>query len=508
MSNLEQLPATQRWLIIITVMSAALMQVLDSTIVNVALPHMQGSLGASPDQITWTLTSYMVSSAIFMPLTGYLTDRFGQKQFLLLSIGGFTLASILCGAATSLPEIVVFRLLQGIFGAGLVPLSQSILSTVFSEKDRGKGMAIWGVGVMLGPILGPTLGGYLTEIASWRWTFYVNVPVGIIAMLLTWQVIPDTAKKPRHLDWLGLSLLSLAIGLGQYVLDRGSQADWFSSNEIRIAAIVSLSSLAGFIIHSLHPKKENVFDVRIFKDRNFTISCILLASFGIGLFGGTVLMPLMLENLLNYPVMTTGLVMAPRGIASMISMILVGKLLGRLQPRTWILCGILISVVGYWLNTFYSDMIDAAWIVWPMVIQGFGMGLVFVPLSTLAFATLAPQQRSEAAGLFSLMRVIGGSMGISIVMTILTRHSQMAWHQLVGFIRPHNPAVTQYLSSLHLNISQPLAVQLLSLEVTKQSQMIAFVTDYAFIAWSFLAMLPLLLLIKPSKNAGCPPAKI
>lgn len=499
MNTLENLSATRRWLIIITVMSAALMQVLDSTIVNVALPHMQGSLGASPDQITWTLTSYMVSSAIFMPLTGYLTDRLGQNRFLLLSIGGFTVASILCGASTSLTEIVVFRLLQGIFGAGLVPLSQSILSSVFAEKDRGKGMAIWGVGVMLGPILGPTLGGYLTEIASWRWTFYVNVPVGILAMLLTWQIIPDTEKKPRHLDWFGFVMLSLAIGLGQYVLDRGNQADWFNANEIRITAIVALVSLVGFVIHSLHPQSSNVFDVRIFKDRNFTVSCLLLALFGLGLFGGTVLMPLMLENLLNYPVTTTGLVMAPRGIASMVSMILVGRLLGRAQPRILIMCGILISAAGYWLNTYYSEMISVGWVVWPMIIQGFGMGMVFVPLSTLAFATLPSQQRPEAAGLFSLMRVLGGSMGISIVMTLLTRHSQMAWQHLVGFIRPHNPAVVQYLSSLHLKMTQPLALQVLSIEVTRQAQMIAFVSSFAFIAWSFLLMLPMLLLIKAGK---------
>lgn len=310
----DSLSASQRWIITVAIMAATLMQVLDTTIVNVALPHMQGSLGASPDEITWTLTSYLVASAIFMPLTGYFTDRFGRKAYLLLSIIGFTLTSALCGAATSIVQMVVFRLLQGIFGAGLVPLSQAILTDIFPDNERGKAMAIWGMGVMVGPILGPSLGGYLTDIASWRWTFYVNIPFGIAATLMVFHFVPDTLKKERKMDWIGMILIALAVGSIQYVLDRGNQMDWFAALDIRTATFLGLISLCGFIAYSIKNKSNALFDLSIFQDRNFVLSSLLLAILGLGMYGTMVIQPQMLQGLLNYPVLIAGLIMRPAGL--------------------------------------------------------------------------------------------------------------------------------------------------------------------------------------------------
>jgi DHA2 family multidrug resistance protein len=495
-------PTSARWLIIIAVMSATLIQVLDSTIVNVALPHMQGSLGAAPDQITWTLTSYLVASAIFMPLTGYFTDLLGRKKYLLICIAGFTLSSALCGASLSLFEIVLFRLLQGAFGAALVPLSQGIITSVYSKKEQGKAMAIWGTGVMVGPILGPTLGGYITEFVSWRWTFYVNVPVGLFAFLLAWQVVPDSPKKQRAMDWRGLLLLSFAIGAFQYFLDRGSQQDWFSGRDIQLAVLIGIISLVGFLFYTLQPQAKNtaIFDIRIFKDRNFALASSLLAILGLGMYGSMVIQPLMLENLLNFPVVTTGLAMAPRGISGMISMIIVAKIINRVDPRWLTATGILLSALGTAICTTYSANLNINWIIWPLFLQGFGLGMIFVPLGTMAFATLPDSMKVEAAGLFSLLRTIGSSAGISITITVLTRHTQIAWNQIGGLINPYRPAVGNYLQTLHMQLNNPLAPTLLGQQLAQQAQMIAFINTYAFIMWSFLLMLPLVFLLRKPEN--------
>jgi DHA2 family multidrug resistance protein len=357
------LTPAKRWLITIAVMLATLMQVLDTTIVNVALPHMQGSLGATPDQISWTLTVYLVASGVFMPLTGYFSDFFGRKKYLLLCIAGFTLVSAFCGLSQNLSQIVFFRILQGIFGAGLVPLSQAILSDVYPKEEIGKAMAIWGAGIMVGPVLGPTLGGYITEVLDWRWTFYINVPFGIVALLMAWRVVPDTLKKIRRMDWMGLLFLAMAVGSFQYLLDRGNQLDWFNSANIKIAAFFIVFGLIGFLKYSLQNKDKTVFDLRIFKDLNFTIASVLLIIVSVGLYGGMVMQPLILENLFNYPVLTTGLVMAPRGISGMISMMLVSKLIKHVSPRLLIIIGIFFSVIGLYPCTHYSLNIDEWWFI-------------------------------------------------------------------------------------------------------------------------------------------------
>lgn len=491
---------TDRLIISVVVMAATLMQVIDTTIVNVALPHMQGSLGASSDEITWTLTSYLVSSAIFMPLTGYLTDRFGRKRYLFLCIAGFTITSALCGTAVSLFEIVVFRLLQGIFGAGIVPLSQAVLRDIFPPEDRGKAMAIWGVGVMVGPIIGPTLGGYLTDVASWRWTFYINVPVGVLTMLFI-NTIPDTEKKQRGMDMPGLLLISIAIGGLQFVLDRGNQEDWFGSTMICCLSYLALTAFLGFILRNINSKQQSVFDLRIFKDRNFAVASILLCIFGLGLYGMMVIQPLMMEGLFQYPALTTGFMLAPRGISGMVSMMVVGKLISRTDPRWLIIAGITISVYGMWIGTSYSIAhMSPFWMIYPMIVQGFGLGMIFVPLATIAFSTLPETLSTEAAGLYSLLRTIGSSIGISIAITLYTRHTQLFWNQLGGFIHPYNSALYHFLNPLHLLPTQPLGVALLASELSREASMVSFINVFAVIMWCFLLMIPLALLVKKKQK--------
>lgn len=488
-----------RFIITVVVMSATLMQMIDTTIVNVALPHMQGSLSASSDEITWTLTSYLVSSAIFMPLTGYFSDVLGRKKYLFISIVGFTIASALCGASVSLTEMVLFRMLQGVFGAALVPLSQAIMTDIFPPNERGKAMAIWGMGVMVGPILGPTLGGYLTDIASWRWTFYVNIPVGIFTLLLI-NTVPESSVIKRGIDWIGLAFMSFTIGGLQFVLDRGNTDDWFNSTSICFMTYITLASALGFVLHHLNKPKNAVFDLRIFADRNFTIASLMLCIFGLGLYGMMVIQPLMMEGLMNYPVLTTGLILAPRGIAGMVSMMMISKLINRVDPRALIAIGIIICIIGMRMGTWYSLYINTFWLLIPLILQGFGLGMVFVPLSTIAFSTLPVELRTEAAGLYSLLRTIGASMGVSIAITVYTRSTQYFWNLWSGFINPYHQALYNYLKPMHLSPHSPTAMQLLANELMRQADMVSFINVFAFIIFCFMGMIPLTLLIKRSPS--------
>ncbi|MFL5521087.1 MAG: DHA2 family efflux MFS transporter permease subunit [Gemmatimonadales bacterium] len=491
----------ERLLITLAVMSATLIQVLDTTIVNVALPHMAGELGATTDQVSWVLTSYLVSSAIVMPLTGYLADKFGRKRFLLMSIAGFVAASALCGIAQSLYQIVAFRLLQGVFGAALVPLSQAIMSDAYPPEERGKAMAIWGLGVMVGPVLGPTLGGWLTEVAGWRWTFYINVPVGALSLFLASSYIRETEKRERRMDWTGLALLGTGICGLQYMLDRGTSQDWFAANDIRVSAVMAAVGLVGFGWHSWRRGREALFDLRIFADRNFAIACASMLALGLGLFGGLVMQPVLLEGLLGYPIVTTGLVMAPRGIATAVAMVVVGRLVGKVDARFLVGTGMLLSAAGSHFMTRYSLDMNTFWIVWPALLQGLGLGLIFVPLSTIAYATLERSRMAEAAGIYSLVRTIGAAVGISIVTTVMTRQAQVLWNELGGHVTRFNPAVLEYLRGMHLSPDDPRAAALLAAQVGKQAQMGAMLDVYQLTVWSFLAMLPLVLLLRSRRPA-------
>lgn len=493
-----------RFAITVAVMSATVMQVLDTTIVNVALPHMQGSLSAAPDQISWVLTSYLVSSAIFMPLTGYFADRFGQRRVLMLSISGFVMASLLCGLSTHLSEIVLFRLLQGITGAALVPISQAVMVATFAAEDRGKAMAIWGIGVMVGPILGPTLGGLLTEWYSWRWTFFINLPVGLFSLALSWRYIPDSQSQARKMDWTGLGLLSLGIGALQFVLDRGSQDDWFASFTIQYAAYLCAIGFIGYAWWASRAHDHALFRTALFKDRNFITASSLMAFLGLGLFGSTLLQPLLLEGLMGYPTLTTGLTLAPRGLASMFSMMIVGRLINRVDPRYLIALGIATFCSGSWLTTHYTLSMTLYWLITPMLLQGMGLGMVFIPLSTLAYSTLPKQYAAEAAGLFSLTRTIGSSIGVSLVASVLTHQSQASWQLLGRHLQADNPAVQHYLSALQLNSDSPLAAGVLAQVLSQQAHMIGFLDAFWFVTIAFAGMLPLVLLLrhKATQNAA------
>ncbi len=489
----------------IAVMSATFLQVLDTTIVNVALPHMAGELSATPDQISWVLTSYLVATAVCMPLTGYFTDRWGQRKLLLISIFGFVIASGLCGVATNLTQIVSFRVLQGVFGASLIPLSQSIMLQAFTADERGRAMAIWGMGIMIGPIIGPTLGGYLTETLSWRWTFFINLPAGAVSLLLAWRTVPDTPKRERPLDWRGLALMFCAIGGLQFIIDRGNREDWLNSELIQVVAVAAAVGMIGFLYHSFTHTREGLLDLRIFRDRNFTSACLLLALFSLGLFSAIMLQPLMLESLFGYPASVAGWIMAPRGVASLISMIVVGRLINHITPRNLVLVGIALGIVGAVAMTRYSLQVNHWFLIWPAILQGLAVGFVFVPLATIAYATLPSTSNAEAAGLYNLIRTLGTSIGISIVATIMARQTQVAWSEAGSNIQPFNPALHAYLDRIGLSLSDPQAARLLARELGRQAQMIGIVDAFTAIAWSFLLMLPLVFFLQrgfPHRDAA------
>ena len=490
----------RRLYITLAVMSATVMQVLDTTIVNVALPHMSGELGATSDSISWVLTSYIVAASIFMPLTGYLSDRLGRRRYLMISIAGFVITSALCGLSNSLAEMVVFRFLQGLFGASLVPLSQSIMLDTYPADERGKAMAIWGMGVMVAPVLGPTLGGYLTEIINWRWTFYINIPVGIWSFLLAMKHVPDTEIKDRPMDWVGLVLLALGIGAMQMVLDRGNQEDWFDSTSIRVFSVIAVAGFGLFIANSLASVKQTLFDLRVFTDRNFVSASVLSAAMGLSLYGGMLLQPLMLENVLGYPAMDTGLAMMPRGLASMFSMMLVGNLSGKINPKLMIAVGIGVSIFGCYMMTSFNLNITSRSLMLPLILQGIGIGFIFAPLSTIAFATLPHDLATEGAGIYSLIRSLGSSIGISLVTTYFARSTQTSWDQLRGPINPYNPALNDYLAPLHLK-TDGAGITIIAQQVGLQAQMNGLIAAFWLITASFLVMVPLLLLLKPGSKA-------
>jgi DHA2 family multidrug resistance protein len=489
-------PAASPFLITCSIMLATIMQALDTTIANVALPHMQGSLSATQDQVAWVLTSYIVAAAIMTPPTGFLSAKLGRKRLFVWSVVGFTFASMLCGIAGTLDQMVLFRLLQGVFGAALVPLSQSVLLDTYPREKHGAAMAMWGVGVMVGPILGPTLGGYLTEYYNWRWVFFINLPFGILALLGILAFVPETAhERDRPIDFFGFGLLSLAIGSLQMMLDRGELKDWFSSPEIVTEAVIAALSSFMFVVHMLtheHP----FITPRLFKDRNLVTGLFFIFLVGIVLLATMALLPPFLQNLKGYPVITVGFVLAPRGIGTMIAMLVVGRLVGKVDTRALILFGLLLTAYSLWQMVGFNLDTDQYAIVESGVIQGFGLGFIFVPLSTITFSTLDPRLRTEAAGLFSLLRNIGSSIGISVVTALLSESTQINHAILAEHVTPYNPMMQwpQLPSMWSLDTTAGLAA--LNAEVTRQAATIAYLNDFQFMMWVTLAAIPLLVLLR------------
>jgi DHA2 family multidrug resistance protein len=491
-----------RGLITVSIMLATIMQALDTTIANVALPYMQGSLSAAQDQVTWILTSYIVAAAIMTPVTGWITGRFGLKRVFLVSVAGFTVASMLCGGATSLAEMVVFRLLQGVFGAALVPLSQSVLLDINPREKQGQAMAIWGAGIMVGPILGPTLGGWLTFNYDWRWVFYINLPVGILAFLGILVFVQDTKRdRGQRFDFLGFALLSLGVGALQIMLDRGEQKDWFGSVEIIIECALAF---IGFWMFAMWTGIADRPFLRpaLFKDRNFLGSCILIFIVGIILYATLALLPPMLQNLMDYPVTTAGLAMMPRGIGTMIAMLVVGRLITRIDVRLLLLVGLGTTTFSLYEMTHYSLTMD--W--WPIVtvgiVQGVGLGFLFVPLSTVAFSTLDPARRAEAAGFFSLLRNVGGSLGISMVETLQDRMTQTAHATLATQVTPFSPALHSPLVEQLWNIHTAAGLAAINQEITRQASMIAYIDNFKFMMIVTLLAVPMLALLRKTRRAA------
>jgi DHA2 family multidrug resistance protein len=491
-----------RGMITLSIMLATIMQTLDATIANVALPHMQGSLSASQDQIAWVLTAYIVASAIVTPLTGWLVDRFGQKNVFLVSISGFVAASALCGMSNSLAEIVAARLLQGVFGAAVTPLAQVVLLEINPREKQGPAMALWGMGVMVGPILGPTLGGWLTDVLNWRWVFFINVPIGAVAIYGIWRYIrPVPGTRRQRFDVFGFTTLSLAIAALQLMLDRGQQNDWFSSTETWIEAVGLVVMATYFVAHTAtKPAGKSFVDYRLFENTNFATGLLLIFVLGLVLFASRAILPTMLQTLFNYPVLTTGLVTAPSGIGAMASMLIVGRLLGKIDLRLILFAGLLIFVDALWRMAHYSLEMSQADIIWPNVTQGVGMGLIFVPLSSGTFATLSSEMRAEGTALFSLVRNIGASVGISVMQTMLVRNTVAVHSSLterVTYANPawHNPAVAS-MYDLHT------AAGAASLDgaITQQAGMVAYIDVFWLMFFMSVAAAPLLLLIRPSRR--------
>lgn len=481
-----------RRMITLSIMLATVIQALDGTIANVALPHMQGSLSASQDQITWVLTSFIVAAAIATPLTGWLCDRFGQKNVFLVSVAGFTLASVLCGLSATLGEIVAARLLQGVFGAALVPLSQAVLLDINPREKHGSAMAVWGMGVMIGPILGPTLGGWLTDSYDWRWVFFINVPVGAMAFYGIWKYIrPTPAARKMRFDAFGFATLSLAIGALQMLLDRGEQNDWFGSTETWIEAIVLALSFAWFVAHTaLTPAGKSFFNYRLLKNANYVSGLLFIFIVGLVLFATRALTPSLLQGLMGYPAALAGLVTAPSGLGTMVAMLLVGRLVGRYDVRLLLAAGFAITAFSLWQMSGYTLVLSTGDIIWPGVIQGLGLGLVFVPLSAATFATLSPEMRAEGTAIYSLVRNIGSSVGIALVQTLLVRNTQTVHAALAERVAVSDTA--------------PDALALLNAEVTRQASMIAYVDDFWLMTLLTLAVIPLLLLVRPAAKTAAP----
>ncbi len=491
-------------MITVAVMLATVMQVIDITIANVALPHMQGGLSATQDQIAWVLTSYIVAAAIMTPITGWLAGRYGRKRLFLLSVFGFTVASLLCGAAQSLAQIVAFRLLQGMFGAALVPLSQAVLLDVYPRERHGHAMALWGVGVMVGPIVGPALGGWLTESYSWRWVFYINLPVGILAFLGILAFVAESrAERPRRFDLFGFAMLSLAVGACQLMLDRGELRDWFSSSEIVIEGALAALGLYIFAVHSAtaeHP----FFDPRLLRDRNFISGVLCIAVVGVILFATLALLPPLMQDLMNYPVMTAGFILAPRGIGTMVAMLMVGRLMTHVDARLLMLLGLALTALSLYQMTGFSLEMDEWFLIRTGILQGFGIGFLFPTLSTLTFATLPAQLRTEAAGIFSLMRNIGASIGISIVETILARTTQINHEALAQHVTAFNPLFQLPAVGSVWNLHTAAGLMTLDREINRQAAMIAYLDDFKFMMLVTIATVPLVLLLRSAHRAPAP----
>jgi MFS transporter, DHA2 family, multidrug resistance protein len=493
---------TNRAAITVCVILATLMQALDTTIANVALPYIQGSVSATQDQIDWVLTSYIVAAAIMTPPTGFLAGRFGLKRLFLVSVAGFTVASIFCGLAQSLVQIVLFRVVQGMFGAALVPLSQSVLLTIYPPARHGSAMAMWGVAVMAGPILGPVLGGWLTSSYSWRYVFYINVPIGLLALAGMTTFLRETPRNARSkLDWFGFGTLSIAIGAMQIALDRGEELDWFGSGEIIIETIIAGGAFYLFLVHSFTARDPFVRPA-LFRDRNFAAGVLFVVIIGLTYYASLALQPPYLQGLMNYPIVTAGLVMGPRGIGTMAAMMAVGRLVGTVDTRVLLGVGLTLTAWSFYAMTGWTPDVSQTQIIGVGIVQGLGLGFLFVPLSVATLSTLPAAQRTEGSAIYSLTRNIGSSVGISIVNSLLTQNTQVNHANIAAHVTAVNRAFEDPVIARLWNPLSAGGRAALDGLITRQSQIIAYIDDYKLLMIATIAVIPLLAVFKKASDAG------
>jgi DHA2 family multidrug resistance protein len=492
-----------RGLITATVVLSSMVQALDNTIANVALPRIQGSLSATQDQMTWVLTSYIIAAAIMTPLSGWLAGQIGRRRVILFSLIGFTIASALCGLAQTLPEIITARLLQGLSGAALVPLSQSVLLDINPPERHAKAMAMWAMAITVGPILGPALGAWLTENYSWRWVFYINLPLGLLAITGVVSFLSETPLRKSKFDFFGFASLSIAIGSLQLMLDRGQTEDWFSSTQIWVCAILAGVAFYLFAVHVMTTRDKPFVNPALFKDRNFATGTVFIFVIGIVMFATLALLPPLLQDLMNYPVLLAGWLTAPRGIGSLIAMFAVGRLIRMVDSRIILITGFLISAYSLWLMTHFYLQMDVETVLWTGILQGVGTGLVYVPLASAAFGTLSPAHRDEGTTLFSLIRNLGSSVGISAVTTLFVRNAQ-EMHSRLG------ENITPFLNPWHPTIAAtPRDMLMLNQSINSQAAMIAYNNDFKLMMILALAAVPLAFLLRrPQAQKSAEPVVI
>lgn len=498
------LEVPNKGLLTLAIMGAAMIQILDSTIANVAIPHMQTSLGATQDSVTWVLTSYIVAGAVVMPITGWLADRVGSRQLFIWSTIGFIITSMLCGISVNLTEMVIFRVLQGVCAAFMAPLSQSILLDINRPEDAPKAMAMWGMGVMVAPIFGPMIGGWLTESYNWRWVFYINLPVGIPTVAILLWLLPARPKNKRYFDGLGFAALAIGVATLQLMLDRGQHEDWFESWEIRIEAMIAISAIWIFFVHQATTKKP-MFDPELVTDRNFVTSLIFMIMIGVMMFGVFALLPPMLQTLFGYTVFDTGMLLAPRGIGILIAMQIATRIAGKIDARITVGFGFVVTIVSLWQMTQWSLVMDWKPVFATGLLQGFGMGFVFIPMNQLAFATLSMKHRTDGSSLLYLVRSIGSSIGISIMATLFSRNMQTSHEDLSSHITSSSMAAVDPSTVDRFQVLGDAVLAMLNGEVTRQAAMIAYLDNFQFMMILLIIFMPLILLMKPPKG---PPGKM
>ena len=497
-SDVAALPVRNTLLVVIGVMTASLLQILDTTIANVAIPHMQAALGATPDEISWVLTSYIVASVVAMPITGWLADRIGSRRLFILSTAGFVAASMLCGMAQNITQMVLFRALQGAAGAFISPLSQAAMLDINRPSRQPQMMAVWGMGVMIGPILGPIIGGWLTDNWNWRWVFYVNVPLGAVALAILIAELPSREIIKRRFDLFGFSLIAIAITALQLLLDRGNHLDWFESGEIWLYFIAIVSAVWIGAVHFKTSRQQTLFTKAIFANRNFSVAMLFMVVMGMVMFASMALLPSMLQRLFGYSVMGTGWAMMPRGVGTLLAMQFSGVLSRRgVDPRLVMVSGLLLTSLSFWQMSAWSLEVDKFHIVTIGFIQGCGIGLLFIPINTTAFATLTPALRTEASSLLNLSRSLGASMGISITTALLSRNLQSSHSDLASHVTASLTALVDFSALDRFQQFGTAALSVIDAEVNRQAAMIAYIDNFYLMLWLSLAALPLVLLMRP-----------